>query len=153
MTNLLSDVFELESIKLNIDNKTKENIFEDLISIIVKLHPEYNTTEILSAVKQREDKMSTGIGSGVAIPHAYCKGIAKMVGAIGVSKEGIDYAALDNKPVYVVFLFIGNEPADENHLNVLNRIYQVAQSEKFIQIKNAKKAETIYEILSKVHLM
>ena len=153
MSNLLSDIFDLEAIKLDLDGKTKEMVFVELISAISTLHPECKAPELLEAIKHREEQMSTGIGSGIAIPHIAYKGLSKMVGAIGVSKCGIDYEAMDKKPVYVVFLLITNEKPDENHLRVLNLILKLAQSEVFPQIKKAEKVETIHNILSNVHLV
>ena len=152
MTNLLSDIFDLGAIRLNLDGKTKEMVFVELISAISTLHPECKAPELLAAIRHREEQMNTGIGSGIAVPHIAYKGINKMVGAIGVSQCGIDYEAMDKKPVHVVFLLITNEKPDENHLRVLNLILKLAQSEAFPQIRKAEKVETIYNILSNVHL-
>ena len=148
----LSEIFDLRSIKTDFDGKTKELAIAELIDSISVLHPECNRTELFTAIMERERKMSTGIGNGVAIPHAGCKGIAGMCGAIGVSKQGIDYGALDNRPVQIIFLFATNEKTDENHLRILNQIFKLVQSEGLALIKNAKNAEEIHAILSRVHL-
>ena len=152
MGKSLSDIFDLSSIRLNFDGKSKETVLIELIDSISALHPECSRTELIAAIMEREKKMSTGIGNGIAIPHAGCRGIAYMSGAIGVSKQGIDYGALDQKPVHIVFLFAINEKADENHLHILNLIIKLAMSEEFTFIKNAKNVEEIHAILSRVHL-
>ena len=152
MGRSLSDIFDSRSIKLDFDGKTKELALAELINSISVLHPECNRTELFSAIMEREKKMSTGIGNGVAIPHASCTSIVNMCGAIGVSKQGIDYGALDQKPVHIVFLFATGERADENHLRVLNLIFKLAMSEEFAVMKNAKNAEEIHAILSRIHL-
>jgi mannitol/fructose-specific phosphotransferase system IIA component (Ntr-type) len=95
--------------------------------------------------------MSTGIGNGFAIPHANCKGIGNMTGAIGISSQGIDYGALDKKPVHIIFLLAISEKADENHLHVLNLIFKLAGSEMLTLMKNAKNAEEIHAVLSRIH--
>ena len=152
MGKSLSDIFDLRSIKLDFDGKTKELALTELIDSISVLHPECDRKELFTAIMEREKKMSTGIGNGVAIPHTGCKGIANMSGAIGVSKQGIDFGALDQKPVHIVFLFATNEKADENHLRILNLIFKLAMSREFALMKNANNAEEIHAILSQVHL-
>ena len=152
MGKSLSEIFDIKSIRLDFDGKTKELALADLIDSISVLHPECDRAELFTAIMEREKKMSTGIGNGIAIPHAGCKSIADMGGAIGISKQGIDYGALDQKPVHIVFLFATSEKADENHLRVLNLIFKLATSGEFTLMKNAKSAEEIHAILSRVHL-
>ena len=152
MRKSLSDIFDVRLIKLDFDGKTKELALTELIDSISALHPGCDRTELFTALMEREKKMSTGIGNGIAIPHAGCKGIADMGGAIGVSKQGIDYGALDNKPVYIVFLFATSEKTDENHLRILSLLFKLAMSREFALIKDANNAEEIHAILSRVHL-
>jgi mannitol/fructose-specific phosphotransferase system IIA component (Ntr-type) len=147
---LISEIFDLQSINLDLAGNTKETAFDELIKSIVVLRPEYNRDELFTAIMERESKMSTGIGNGVAIPHAYCTGTAGMVGAIGISKHGIDYNSFDNKPVQVVFLLIINNDANENHLYILNLINNLAQSEKLALFFIANNAEEAHAILSRM---
>jgi len=112
MERLLGEIFDVRSIKLDIDGKTKESALAELIDSISVLNPECNRAELLAAIMEREKKMSTGVGNGVAIPHASCRGIDNISGAIGISKQGIEYGALDKKPRSCDF-FNGNEPASE----------------------------------------
>jgi len=152
MGKTLGEIFDPGSIKLDFDGKTKELALAELIHSISVLHPECDRKELFTAIMEREKKLSTGIGNGIAVPHAGCKGITDIYGAIGVSKQGIDYGSLDNKPVHIVFLFATSGKADENHLHILNLIFKLAESEAFALMKNAKNAEEIHAILSRVHL-
>ena len=147
MGNLLGEIFDVRSIKLNLDGKTKETVLAELVDGISDLYPDCNMADVLTAIREREKKMSTGIGNGVAIPHAFCRGITSMAGAIGVSQQGIDFGALDKKPVHVIFLLAVDERAEENHLRILNKLFKLAQSEAFPLIKNAKSAQDIHAIL------
>lgn len=72
--------------------------------------------EILTALKEREDQVSTGIGSGVAIPHAFSDHIEEVAAVFGRSKAGIDFEALDNAPVHLIILFI--VPRKDYHLHL-----------------------------------
>ena len=150
MESLLSRIFDPRAMELNLDAKTKEAAFIEIIDRLGALYPECSRDEMLTAILQRENKMSTGIGAGVAIPHAFCGGIGKMAGAIGISHQGIDYGALDNKPVHVIFLLITDEHADENYLHILNSVSKLAQSKVITLIKNAKNTQDIQTILSSV---
>jgi mannitol/fructose-specific phosphotransferase system IIA component (Ntr-type) len=152
MGKSLVEIFDLKSIKLGFKGKTKESALSELIDSILVVHPECNRSELFTAIMEREKKLSTGIGNGIAIPHANCKGIPDMSGAIGVSKKGIDYGALDKKPVHIVFLFVTSEKADENHLRILNVISKLGMSDEFALMKNANNAEQIHAILSRVQL-
>jgi PTS system fructose-specific IIC component/PTS system nitrogen regulatory IIA component len=80
MKDLLNLIFDPRAIKLNLGSKTKELAFAELVDLIANLNPDCNRNELLAAVMERETKMSTGIGNGVAMPHAFSKGIDKTSG-------------------------------------------------------------------------
>jgi mannitol/fructose-specific phosphotransferase system IIA component (Ntr-type) len=140
----------VRSISLDFNGKTKELALVELIDSISALNPDCDRTELFTAIMDREKKMSTGIGNGFAIPHANCRSIGNMTGAIGISSQGIDYGALDSKPVHIIFLLAIGEKADENHLHVLNLIFKLAESEMLTRMKNAKNAEEIHTVLSQL---
>jgi mannitol/fructose-specific phosphotransferase system IIA component (Ntr-type) len=72
--------------------------------------------EVLDALKIREEQVSTGVGHGVAIPHAFSEKLDKVVAVFGRSKDGIDFEALDEKPVHFVILFL--VPKKDYHLHL-----------------------------------
>jgi len=146
---LLSEIFDPRAIMLNLEGRTKEALFTELSDAIVNVHPEFDRAALLAAMWEREKKMSTGIGPGIAIPHAVCGGIDSMAGAIGISQTGIGYDALDNKPVHLVFMLAMGEMAREHHLSILNQINRLANSEALMMIKNAKNAKDVHAILTK----
>jgi len=152
MGSLLSDIFGIQAIKLNLEAKTKDAVFGELIGAITDLYPECNAAEMLAEITERENKMTTGIGSGIAIPHAYCNSVENMTGAMGISRQGIDFGAADNKPVHVVFLLAISKKKKENHLRILNMILKLAQSNALDRILSAKTVEEIHGILSEVQL-
>jgi mannitol/fructose-specific phosphotransferase system IIA component (Ntr-type) len=78
--------------------------------------PRGQREEILAALKAREEQVSTGIGSGVAIPHAFSDTLEEVVAVFGRSKSGIDFEALDNAPVHSIILFI--VPRKDYHLHL-----------------------------------
>ncbi|MFP3041512.1 PTS sugar transporter subunit IIA [Treponema primitia] len=145
---LLNDVFDKQSIKLNLESKTKETIFTELVDTIADVHHELNRDEMLAVVRERENKMNTSVASGIAVPHGYYPG-AGVVGAIGISPAGIDYDAPDHKPVHVIFLIIMGETYREKHLHVLSRILSIIKSGALPHILATKGPQEVYEILSR----
>ena len=96
----------------------------ELIDLLVeqkKIEPA-SRDGILAALKQREETMSTGIGFGIAIPHASSENVSEVVAAFGRSTQGIEFDALDNAPVKFVVLFIVPKNQFQTHLRTLAAI-------------------------------
>jgi len=93
----------------------------DLLVTQTRIDPT-NRDSILAALKQREETMSTGIGFGIAIPHASSEAVEEVVAAFGRSLEGIEFDALDNAPVRFVVLFIVPKNQFQTHLRTLASI-------------------------------
>jgi len=114
--------------------------------------PKSARDEILNSLQQREDKISTGIGSGVAIPHAFSENADKVVAAFGRSTEGIDFEALDNAPVHYIVLFIVPKKEYHLHLRTLAAIAKLFTNKDVReQLSRAEKREQIHEIFASRH--
>ncbi len=101
--------------------------------------------EVLLALKEREQEISTGIGSGVAIPHAFSDSVDQVVAAFARSKEGVDFESLDNAPVNFVILFIVPKKDYSLHLQTLAAIARMFNNCEVRQQLHA--AETIENVL------
>jgi mannitol/fructose-specific phosphotransferase system IIA component (Ntr-type) len=146
---LLSEIFNEQTIKLDLESGTKTAIIAELVETLAIAHPEMRKAEMLAAVLKREDKMNTAIAAGAAVPHGYYPGTDKIIGAIGISKNGIDYGAPDNKPVHFVFLLLMGDTVREKHLRVLNQVLSLIKSSTLPALKTAHDAREAYEILSR----
>ncbi|MEO7165700.1 MAG: PTS sugar transporter subunit IIA [Chthoniobacterales bacterium] len=93
----------------------------DLLEGLKKIQPA-SRESILAALKQREETMSTGIGFGIAIPHASSEDVTEVIAAFGRSSKGIEFDALDNAPVKFVVLFIVPKNQFQTHLRTLASI-------------------------------
>ena len=106
--------------------------------------------DILDALKDREEKTSTGIGHGVAIPHAFSEKTESVIAVFGRSEEGIDFDAIDNAPVKFIVLFI--VPRDQYHLH-LRTLAAIAKllnnAEVRAQLSTAADPAGILEVLSR----
>jgi len=149
MVMLLGEIFNPGTILLNLAGTTKEDVFSELVGAISAVHPEADRDVMLTALWEREKKLSTGITSGVAIPHAICGGIGTIAGALGISRAGVEYDALDKKPIHVIFMLIMGESAKENHLHILDQIFSLARTDALELIKNAQNAQEIHAVLSR----
>lgn len=104
--------------------------------------------EILTALKAREDQVSTGIGSGVAIPHAFSDELQEVTAIFGRSKAGIDFESIDNAPVHYIILFIVPRKDYHLHLRTLAAIAKMfTNSEVRRQFGEAQTRDEILAIL------
>jgi len=112
-----------------------------------KIKPE-NREAIVAVVKKREASMSTGIGFGIGIPHASTDLIYEVVGALGRSRTGVSFDALDNQPVNLVMLFLVPQGQFQKHLHTLANIANLLHRADFRQaLEQAPDAETMLRII------
>jgi len=103
---------------------------------------------VLAALKQREETMSTGIGFGIAIPHASCDAIDEVVAAFGRSKVGIEFDALDNAPVRFVVLFLVPRNQFQTHLRTLAAIAKLLNDSAMRDaLERAPDAAAIHQVI------
>lgn len=141
----LSDIFGRELIKLELEGKTKNEVFEELIGNIAGLYPEYDRAEMLNAVIARENRMNTAILPGIAIPHGYCNAVGGIIGAMGFSRGGIEYGRAE--PVHAIFMLLMDKMSRERHLLVLSRLLELLNSESFTMLRAAESPQEAYDIL------
>jgi PTS system nitrogen regulatory IIA component len=145
---LLTNVFSKETIKLDLYSRDKEAAFKELVEAIAAVQPQFTVEEMLSGLWRRENKMNTSIAAGIALPHSYYPGTGDIHGALGISRAGIEYDALDHKPVHFFFLIIMGETSREKHLRVLTRILSLIKSGALADIRAAGSEQEVYDILS-----
>jgi len=105
-----------------VQGRTKKEVLIELIEVLKKAQLIENTEQVLHVILERERLGSTGIGDGVAIPHGKMKGIHTILCAFGRSVGGVDFDALDRKPVHIFFLLLAPEDSASLHLKMLSRI-------------------------------
>jgi len=142
----LEEVFDERLIKLDLRGETREECFSELVSGISAVHPELESGAMLRAINERENKLSTLIMPGVALPHGCYRNFDKVVGAIGVSRKGIDYRL---GQVNVIFMLLLGEAVREKHLHVLSGLFTFINSGALPHIKNAKSPQEVYGMLSR----
>lgn len=146
----LSDILSPEQIKPALQAANRWEAIDELITHLVncgKIKPEHRDA-IVAVVKKRETSMSTGIGFGIGIPHASTDLISEVVGALGRAAGGIDFAALDGKPVNLVMLFLVPQGQFQKHLHTLAKIAKLLHRKEFRQaLEEAPDAQTMFDII------
>jgi len=146
---LLTQILQQKSVKAPLEGKDKESVITELVELLDANGLLLDKDIVLDAVFTREQTRSTGIGSGIAIPHGKCKAVKELVMAFGISSEGIDFASVDGKPVTIVILLIS--PADQTgpHIQALARISRLMLDEQFRQsLETATSPDEVYELLN-----
>jgi|SRR5215469_423296 len=120
-------------IVVNLQAKDRWAAIDELINCLVindKIKPEHKDA-ITASVRKRESAMTTGIGFGIGIPHASTDLVSEVVGAIGRSREGVQFEALDNIPVKIVVLFLVPQGQFQKHLHTLANIAKLIHNKGF----------------------
>jgi mannitol/fructose-specific phosphotransferase system IIA component (Ntr-type) len=131
----LGDILSKTQIIPDLHAKNRWEAIDELIGNLVatgKIQPD-DRDAVTAAVKKRETSMSTGIGFGIGIPHASTDLILEVVGALGRSKEGLSFDALDNQPVKLVMLFLVPQGQFQKHLHTLANIAKLLHKADFRQ--------------------
>jgi mannitol/fructose-specific phosphotransferase system IIA component (Ntr-type) len=148
----LGDILSLDNILPDMNATNRWEAIDELVQQLVntaKVRSE-NRDAIVGVVKKRESSMSTGIGFGIGIPHASTDLIQEVVGALGRSKKGIEFDALDNQPVNLVVLFLVPQGQFQKHLHTLASIAKLLHVKEFRQeLEQAASAAEMFEIIKK----
>ncbi len=126
----LSKFCEEELMSFDLSASTKEDIIKELVDLAARSSMVRDKEELLAAVLEREKLVTTGVGYGVAFPHAKTRAIKGIIIAFGRSEVGVEFESMDKKPVHLLFLIAAPEDAIGAHLNVMARLSYVMKSEK-----------------------
>jgi len=123
MATSISQLISEDRVLLPIRSSTKKDVLTELVDFLARVSGREDLREaILDGVFEREMEISTGIGRGIAIPHAEIRAEIGPLAVIGVSPEGVDFEALDSEPVHVVFLLVCPAEARQERLSILSSL-------------------------------
>ncbi|MBI5815362.1 MAG: PTS sugar transporter subunit IIA [Nitrospinae bacterium] len=146
----ITDILRRENCAGLLSSHGKQGVIKELCGLLESSGHTDGGTAALESVIGRENLGSTGVGDGVAIPHAKTSGVKSVVCAFGLSPEGVDFYAADGKPVKIFFLLLAPEEAVGDHLKALARIARLVRRESFRNRmeRNMGDAGAIYDIIS-----
>ncbi len=145
-----ADFIVVKSIQPNITAANKEDVLRDLIGGLVKAGQisESEKESVCNTVMERENLGSTGIGRGVAVPHAKHSAVDRPVGTVAVSRKGVDFNSLDGDPVHLFFSLVSPPERSADHLAALGYISRQIQNHLFGKLlRQAETAQDIWQIL------
>lgn len=146
---LLTELLSPERIKIPLVASEKDALLRELVELVGDGGNGAAPEQILTAVREREEVLSTGIGNGVAIPHGKTSSVDRLLLAAGVASDGVDFEALDGKPVQLFFLLVGPESAAGDHVKALSRISRLLQRDTFrARLASATHPDEFYAIVS-----
>ncbi|HLF19840.1 MAG TPA: PTS sugar transporter subunit IIA [Bacteroidota bacterium] len=146
----ITDILNEQVIRTELPGSTKEEIINAMIDLAASQDKVLDKEKLRGAIFDREKIMSTGVGSGFAIPHGKTDSVSDIVAAFAVTSQPIDYQSLDEQPVRIVFLLVGRDTMVGPHIKLLSRISRLMNKEEFRnKLLEAKTPAEILEIFRK----
>ena len=142
----IRDLLAPESICLNGAAADKKDVLNQMVDLMAKSGKVSDKENYLAAVFAREEEGTTGVGDGIAIPHGRCTGVNKPGLAAMVLPQGVEYEALDDEPVNLIFLIAAPEGAGNVHITILSKLSMMLMDDTFTQ--SLRKAKSVEEFLN-----
>ena len=144
----ISDILTEDLVNIHLKGSTKETVINEMVDLVSNSNKVLDKEKVRDAIFEREKIMTTGVGNGFAIPHGKTDAITDIIAAFGISDNPIDYQALDEKPVRLLFLLVGKENMVGPHIKLLSRISRLMNKEEFRQkLLNLRSAAEVIEII------
>lgn len=144
----IKDYVERDWILVHLEPPDKAGLFEQLAAEIAARVPQLDREDLLGRLLEREQQASTGLGNGVAIPHTTLDGLERVRVLLAVIPAGVEYEAIDGKPVHVVWVLLGPRRSVGDHLKLLARIARLIRREAFVQeLRSAGSADEAFELV------
>ena len=138
------------SVSLNQKAASKDEVLEKVVDLMCEKGNITDKAEYLQAVRAREEEGTTGVGEGIAIPHGRCMAVNAPGLAAMVLPEGVDYEALDDEPVHLIFLIAAPANGGDAHIEMLSKLSTMLMDEEFTaNLRNAKSKEEFISIIDK----
>ncbi|WP_064092770.1 PTS fructose transporter subunit IIABC [Rossellomorea aquimaris] len=145
----ITDLLTRETIVLDLSSDSKNGVIDELVSVLDRSGKLQNSEEYKKAILNRESQSTTGIGEGIAIPHAKTAAVKAPAIAFGKSVTGIDYESLDGELAHLFFMIAATEGANQTHLEALSRLSAMLMDQNVRKsLINASSIEEILEIIN-----
>jgi len=145
----LSEIINVNRIKSGINVKSKKRALEALSELVTQDQNQLDASDIFDSLIARERLGATGVGYGIAIPHGRIKNCKKITGAFIQFEQGIDFDAVDNQPVDMMFALVVPEQSTDEHLQVLALLASMFNEETFREkLRQSKSNDETYQLLT-----
>ena len=144
----ITDLLSIDSIEIGSSYKDKDELLKNAVKLMCRSGIINNEKEYLNSVLEIEKESTTGVGNGIAIPHGRCKAVDKAGLAAIVLNKPVEYEALDNKPVELLFLIAAPEDKGNVHLEILSKLAMMLMDQEFtFKLKNSRTAEEFIRVI------
>jgi fructose PTS system EIIBC or EIIC component len=145
----LASFLREELIELNLKSKSKDDVIQELITLINKTGEITDLDEFKKTILEREQLETTGIGDGIAIPHGRTDSVKQLVIAFGRSTDGVDFQCLDSNPAHLFFMIASPQNASGVYLRVLAKISRLLKNYDFRSaLRNAQTPAEVIQIFT-----
>ena len=146
----IRELLAVESIDLNAKAANKKEALDHAVDLMARSGKIGDVETYRNGVYAREEEGTTGIGEGIAIPHGKCDAVKKPGLAAMVIKNGVEFEALDDEPVTLLFLIAAPNTEDNIHLDVLSKLSVMLMDEEFTEsLRNASSVEEFMDIIDR----
>lgn len=146
----ITELLTKETIKLSISGNEKNEAIEELVEVLDQANKLADRNQFKEAILTRESQSTTGIGEGIAIPHAKTSAVREAAIAFGRSQSGVEYQSLDGERAHLVFMIAATEGANDTHLEALSRLSTILMNgEVREQLLHASTEDEIIAIINK----
>lgn len=144
----LTKLLDISNVAVGVDASDKESLIHAVIDLIDGHPAVLDADGMRSAVFEREATMSTGVGKGLALPHAKTAAVSGVVAALAVTRDPVEFESIDNEAVRIVFLLLGRQDAKSQHVRILSRISRMMNRDETRQaVLAAATAEALLEVV------
>ncbi|CAN7244901.1 PTS fructose transporter subunit IIABC [Rossellomorea sp. LjRoot5] len=145
----ITELLTKDTIQLHVSSHSKNGVIDELVSVLDQSGKLQDRDEFKKAILNREAQSTTGIGEGIAIPHAKTSAVKAPAIAFGKSEEGVDYESLDGAPAHLFFMIAATEGANQTHLEALSRLSSMLMDMDVRKaLLNAGTKEEVLEIIN-----
>jgi len=148
---LLKDFMVEKAVRLDLQARDKRGAIREMVEALRdagSISPDH-VDGLVRALMRREQIGSTGIGKGVAVPHARHSSVEKLVGTVARSKDGVEFAALDGQPVHLLFLVVSPQDSAGPHVEALEHIFTILKDDDFCRfVMQVNKPKELMDLLT-----
>jgi fructose-specific phosphotransferase system IIA component len=145
---LLEDHIREGLIRCQLRSRKKAAVIEELAELFQDNGVVKDTGELTDAIRQREKLESTAIGNGVAIPHGRSDSVSELMVVFGRSREGVDFRAVDRKPVHLIFMVAAPPNVRKQYLQIVAKLVRLSKSKVMREaLLRAEKPEEVMELI------
>jgi len=150
MNMKLSELVSSDAIVTDLKSRERDDVVGELVDVLLASSgfDKSLREQLVAKVLEREKMSSTGFGRGVAVPHVKHPSVDRLVAAVGLSRDGVDFNALDKQPVYSIFLLLSPEDRPEEHLQAMETIFKNLRKDTFRRfLRQASTPEEVMTLL------